>query len=208
MSGIVLHDLGDPAAGARWREALPDGWAAPDLPGHGAAPAPRHGGYDPMGPLTLARWHLAGVDPSGTVVGVRQNAHAALVLAAGGGCGAVAVVDGLWGPWATPEGHIADMYRGLRRLIEDPAAVGPPPADGLDPRTAHGYGLGVSSAFCRELWGAVELPVLVIETPGSTTPPGERAERTSWFGGRVTLVELEDDAPSAVMAAVAAWPLD
>ncbi|MGV3759795.1 MAG: hypothetical protein ACO1PW_09685, partial [Actinomycetota bacterium] len=81
--GFVLHDLGSEEAGAPWRVVLPAGWEAPDLPGHCEAPAPRHGAYDPMGPVTLARWALGG---SGVVLGVGANAHAALVLAAGGGC--------------------------------------------------------------------------------------------------------------------------
>ena len=120
---LVLHDLGAEAAGAPWRAVVPDGWAAPDLPGHGAAPAPRHGAYDPLGPATLARWALGG---SGVVVGVGANAHGALVLAAGGACERAVVVDGLWGPWRAAEDQIAEMYAGLRRIVDHEAAVAPP----------------------------------------------------------------------------------
>ena len=61
-------------------------WHVPDLPGHRMTPAPRHGAYDPLGPVTLARWALADDPATGVVIGARQNAHGALILAAGGGC--------------------------------------------------------------------------------------------------------------------------
>ena len=199
---IVLHDLGAEAAGAPWRAAAPAGWAAPDLPGHGDTPAPRHGAYDPMGPVTLARWALAG---AGLAVGVGQNAHAALVLAAGGGCDAVAIVDGLWSEWQEPDAAIDEMYAGLRAVLADEAAVAPAPPSGLDPRATHGYGVHVSKAFAQRFWGAVACPILAVETPASSTPQREREERLGWFGGRTTLVELETSDPAAVTAAISAW---
>lgn len=201
-AGFVLHDLGAEGAGAPWRAVVPRGWAAPDLPGHGAAPAPRHGAYDPLGPVTLARWALAG---SGVVVGVGANAHGALMLAAGGGCDRVAIVDGLWGPWRSAEEQITEMYAGLRRILDDEAAVAPPPLSGLDPRATYGYGLHVSPRFCERFWGSVRVPVLAVETPASPTPAGERAERLSWFGGPTEHVELPTSDPGAVVGAVLAW---
>jgi hypothetical protein len=63
----------------------------------------------------------------------------------------------------------------------------------------------VSPAFARRFWGSVDCPVLAIETPASATPPGERLERLGWFAGPTTLIELADDAPAAVVAAVEAW---
>ena len=209
MTVVLLHDLGAEAAGAPWRLAAPDGWHAPDLPGHGSAPAPRHGAYDPLGPATLARWAAAAADAPdrSLVVGVGENAHAALILAAGRACSAVALVDGLWGPWQGPADAVRAMYEGLRRLLDDPGAVAPPPP-GLDPRTRHGYGVTVSPAFARRFWGDVQVPVLVVETPASATPPAERAERASWFGGPTTLRELDDPTPSGIVAAVASWWAD
>ena len=201
-AAFVLHDLGADAAGAPWRAVVPDGWDAPDLPGHGDTPPPRHGGYDPLGPMTLARWAL---DGSGLVVGVGQNAHGALILAAGGGCDSAAVVDGLWGPWPTEEESVDAMYSALRRILDDDRATAPPPSAGLDPRTRYGYGVTVSASFARKFWGAIACPVLVVETPASTTPPGERAERASWFGGVATLLELDTDDPAAVIEAIAGW---
>ena len=201
-AAFLLHDLGAPEAGGPWRLAVPDGWRAPDLPGHGDTAAPRHGGYDPLGPVTLARWALAG---QGLVVGVGQNAHGALILAAGGGCDAVAIVDGLWGPWPTEDESVEVLYAGLRRMLDDEGAIAPPPPSGLDPRTRHGYGVTISPAFARTFWGAVTCPLLAVETPSSATPPGERAERAGWFGGPTTLLELDTSDPAEVVARVAAW---
>jgi hypothetical protein len=205
---VVLHDLGDPAGGARWREAAPDArWEAPDLPGHAGAPAPRSGAYDPTGPLTLARWRVAhhGV-PGSLVVGVGDNAMGALLVASGGACAAVAVVDGLWGPWpVTPEARVEVMYAQVRAVLADPGARLPPPSTGLDPRTAHGYALVVTPRLCRPFWGAIEVPTLLVETPRSRTPAEERAERVSWFGGPTELVELDTAKPAAVLAAIAGW---
>jgi hypothetical protein len=196
---IVLHDLGSEAAGEPWRSVAPEGWEAPDLPGHGGTPAPRHGGYDPLGPTTLARWALAG---QGLVVGVGQNAHAALILAAGGGCEAVAIVDGLWGRWPAADEAVDGMYGTIRRLVDDDGAIAPPPASGLDPRTRHGYGVTVSADFVQKFWGAITCPVVIVETPASMTPPEERPERASWFGGETVLIELGSGDPALVVEAI------
>lgn len=199
---VLLHDLGAEEAGEPWRAVAPVDWHIPDLPGHGMTPAPRHGAYDPMGPVTLARWAL---DGAGLVIGVGQNAHGALILAAGRGCDAVAIVDGLWGPWQGPVEAVDELYAGLRAILADEAAVAPAPAAGLDPRTRHGYGVNVSAPFLARFWGAIACPVLVIETPSSITPPEERVARAALFGGAVAVVELDDGSPSAVVGAVRAW---
>ncbi len=202
MGVVLLHDLGSAAAGQPWRAVAPDGWHIPDLPGHGSTPAPRHGAYDPLGPTTLARWALGG---EGLVVGVGQNAHAALILAAGGACDAVAVVDGLWGPWQTADASVDAMYGGLRRLLEDEGATAAAPPSGLDPRAAHGYGVTMSREFAQRFWGSVTCPVLAIETAASTTPPAERAERVRWFGDRATLLEVAEADVEGIVQEVSTW---
>jgi hypothetical protein len=202
MSAVLLHDLGAEDAGEPWRAVAPDGWQVPDLPGHGQTPAPRHGAYDPLSPVTLARWALAG---EGLVVGIGQNAHGALILAAGGGCDAVAIVDGLWGPWQEPADAIDAMYANLREILADEAAVNRAPTSGLDPRTKHGYGVNISPAFAQRFWGSVGCPMLAIETPASTTPAHERAERLGWFGGPTTLFDLADASAQSVVATIVAW---
>ena len=205
---VVLHDVGDPDGGERWRAAAPGPhWEAPDLPGHGVAPAPRNGAYDPSTPWTLARWRIEahGIDGS-LVVGVGQNALAALMLACGEACERVAVVDGLWGPWpVTPAARVDVMYDHILAVLADPPAWGPPPAAGLDPRAAHGYTIVATPRMIRRAWGAVACPTLLVETPSSVTPPEERAERSAWFGGPTTLVEVDADDPATVLDAIAAW---
>ena len=139
------------------------------------------------------------------VVGVGDNAHGALILAAGGGCDAVVIIDGLWSEWQEPDDAITEMYAGLRAILADEGATRPPPSSGLDPRAKHGYGVHMSPSFAQRFWGAVTCPVLAIETPASSTPPGEREERVSWFGGEATLLELEVTEPRVVLRAVEAW---
>jgi hypothetical protein len=94
----------------------------------------------------------------------------------------------------------------VRAIAADPAASAPPPPTGLDPRATYGYGIFASARFTRAFWAAVDRPVLAVETPASTTPAEERAERASWFGGAVTVVELDTGAPAAVVEAIRAWP--
>ncbi|MEO6318972.1 MAG: hypothetical protein ABIP36_09340 [Acidimicrobiales bacterium] len=204
---IVLHDLGDPDGGEAWRAAIAatagcDGWLAPDLPGHGTTPAPRNGAYDPMAVVTLAR---RSVGEGSLVVGVGQNAQAALVLAAGGGCSRVALVDGLHGPFDDGAAAVARMYAELRAIAGDPDAVGPSPAAGLDRRATYGYGVHVSAAFLQRFWGAVTVPVLAVETSASRTPSEARNERLAWLGGSTTSVVIDSISPVAVLAEVAVW---
>lgn len=205
--GLVLHDLGDPDAGATWRGALgEDEWSAPDLPGHGTSPAPRNGAYDPMAVVTLARRWFAERDTAPRVLlGVGQNAHSAAVLASGAGCEALVLVDGLHGHFGSPEAEVAAMYAMVRAIADDPAATAPPPERGIDPRATYGYGVTVSASFLQRFWGAISVPVLVVETPASPTPPAERADRSSWLGGPATMVELDDASPDAVAAAALPW---
>jgi hypothetical protein len=208
MTVVLLHDLGDPVGGARWRSAAPPAWIIPDLPGHGRTPAVRTGHYDPMSVVAIARWTLAREGDradSSTLVGVGANAHSALVGAAGGDCDRVVVVDGLWGPWRPPVEEIGAFYSMIRAIAADPAAIAPPPASGLDPRASYGYGVMSSASFARRFWATIDQPVLAIETPRSTTPRDERAERLAWFGGATTLVELDAADPASVVGAIQAW---
>jgi hypothetical protein len=208
MTVVLLHDLGDPAGGAAWRSVAPADWVVPDLPGHGSAPAPRTGHYDPMSAVAIARWAIAAHadDAAGsTLVGVGANAHGALVHAAGGGCDRVVVVDGLWGGWRRPAEQVDAFYAMIRSIATDPAAVAAAPEIGPDPRALHGYGLMSSAAFARRFWAAVDQPVLAVETPASTTPAGERADRLAWFGGPATLVEVDATDPAEIVGAIRDW---
>ena len=208
MTAVLLHDLGDPGGGARWRSVAPPDWIIPDLPGHGLTPAVRTGHYDPMSVVAIARWTLARQRNDGdtsTLIGVGNNAHSALVGAAGGDCDRVVVVDGLWGPWRLPAEEIDAFYAMIRAVAADPAATAPPPASGLDPRARYGYGVMSSARFAQRFWGTIDQPVLAIETPQSTTPRDERVERLAWFGGASTLVELDAADAATVVDAIQAW---
>jgi hypothetical protein len=163
-----------------------------------------------MSVVAIARWTLARSSTlagpgASTLVGVGQNAHAALVVAAGGFCDRVAVVDGLWRPWRTPAEEVDGLYDMIRAVASDPGATGRAQESGLDPRATHGYGVMSSARFSQYFWAAIDQPVLAIETPRSTTPRDERAERLAWFGGPATIVELESAEPSSVVAAIEAW---
>ena len=140
------------------------------------------------------------------MVGVGQNAHGALVLAAGGGCDAIAIVDGLWGTWLGPDAAIAAQYAALRSILADPGAIGPPPAVGLDPRA--------TARLRRRDVGHLRPAVLGLgdlsrcwrsRHPRPRPRPRSGPSGSRWFGGPATLVELDDAAPAAVVAAVEAW---
>jgi len=208
VSVVLLHDLGDPDAGSKWRAAAPSDWIIPDLPGHGATPALRTGHYDPMSVVAIARWALARASQSNgrsTLVGVGHNAHGALVHAAGGRCDRVVVIDGLWGVWQSPSEEIDAFYDMIRAIASDPAATGTAPASGLDPRATYGYGVILSAPFAQHFWAAIDQPLLAIETPKSRTSREERAERLAWFSGPATLVELDAFDPAAVVDAIRTW---
>jgi hypothetical protein len=208
MTVVLLHDLGDPVGGARWRSAAPPDWIIPDLPGHGVTPATRTGHCDPMSAAGIARWtleHQPSDTGAATLAGVGHNAHAALVVAAGGDCERLVIVDGLWGPWRGPADEVDAFYTMIRAIAADPAATAPPPATGLDSRASYGYGVMSSARFARRFWGTVDQPVLAIETPRSTTPRDERGTRAAWFGGPTTLVELDEADPVAVVDAIQSW---
>ena len=204
MTIMLLHDLGDPLGGAAWRAVAPSDWIIPDLPGHGNSPAPRSGHYEPMSPVAIARWMLV-QHQNTTLIGVREQAHGALVHAVGGGCGRVVVVDGLGGPWQTAREQIDAFYADLRSIFEDQAAIDTAPSSGLDPRACYPYGVMTSAEFAQRFWGEIDQPVLAIETPASTTPPDERAERIAWFSGDTTLVVIDTSEPAAIVAAIQRW---
>ena len=105
--------------------------------------------------------------------GSARTPTARSILAAGGGCDAVAIVDGLWGAWQERR------CRGRRRCTPASAASSPttppprpPPPSGLDPRTQHGYGVTMSPSFAQSFWGADHVPA-----------PGHRDARLADAGG-------------------------
>ena len=213
MSGgravLVLHDAGDAGAGAPWAAALATaGWpgevCAPDLPGHGTAPAPDDGAYELVdaGFAVLPALHrLGAVRP--VVVGVGANGWAAQVLALAGRASALVLVDGLGGPWRTPAASIADERARLRAVFDDPGAVAPAPEGILDPRLRHGVNRQTGLGLARRAAAALAVPVLVLESPGSHVGP-ERADLVRCIAVVATADVPSAEAP-AVAPAVVAW---
>jgi hypothetical protein len=164
--------------------------------------------YDPVGAVVAAVPIIAerfGDHPP-VVAGHGTSAYAALVLALAGRASAVVLVDGLGGRWVGPAEAIDDLYAHLRGLLDDPAAMGPAPNDGsVDPRAARGFPSYQSRSLWEPVWRSTTVPTLVIETPSSPTPPEERGERIGCLGGTTLTVELADDDPASVIAAIARW---
>src|SRR4051812_1870176 len=104
---LVIHDIGDPRAGAAWDE-LVDAWPgpamAPDLPGHGQTPPPIGASYA-LPDAAVYAWRAAesdGIpDRDVVVLGHTSAGFAAELLAAGGRASKLVLVDGLGPPWLT-----------------------------------------------------------------------------------------------------------
>lgn len=179
MRGVlVLHALGDIEGGAPWVQALAAvGLAAtaPDLPGHGQAEASLDGSYT-TGLILLAAARC--LDPEETapvVVGVGASGWVALVLALAGRASAVAVVDGLGGPWRSAAEATADGVAWARRLISDPHQLGPVPAGVADPRLDHLPPPFSNERVARQALVALRVPLLVVSGPADPLAAEERS---------------------------------
>ena len=207
----MLHDVGDPDGGRRWRTALEGaGWPgavrAPDLPGHGTTPAPVGGSYELADPVLAVLPSVPADDPEAPVVlGVGTNGWCASVLALGGRAAALVLVDGLGGPFRTQAVTMAAERERLRAIADDAAAVGPPPPAGLDPRLRHGVGPLGHRGVAERAAAATRVPVLLVETPSSPVGPEERDAVAARYPAGATLAELPAADPDAVAAAVVAW---
>jgi hypothetical protein len=199
---LVLHAFGDPAGGAPWRAALESGgwageWRAPDLPGHGAAPAPVGGFYEQTDPAVVGLRTL--VDACWTdrpvVVGVGPSAVGAELLALGGRTAHLVLVDGLGPPWpVSADAAMAAEYEWLRAVAAD-TATGQP-----DPRIRHGYSPRAEQRATERYRAGITTAVLAVETGASPTPEAEVDDRLAAFGGPATCVRLPAADPAAVLA--------
>lgn len=172
---FVLHDLG--ADGGRpWSDAFA-GWdgtvVAPDLPGHGAAPAPV-GGHRELGDTVFAvAGHLRPVDdPQPVVVGVGRNGNAATVLALAGRAAGLVLVDGLGGPWLDIPGRNDAQREVRRRILATPEACAPHEPGTTDVRADLVLG-PVDREHVVTLLAALPVPTLVVESPSSVTPDAD-----------------------------------
>ena len=201
---LVLHDLGS-AGGAPWRDAFaawPGSVAAPDLPGHGAAPMPT-GGHHEIGDAVFAVAPLlADRDrPQPVVVGVGANGYAARLLALGGRASALVLVDGLGGPWLDVRARTAALRAVRREILATPAALEPHVGAGPDPRAAL-----VPTSSDRDhvvrTCVAITVPTVLVETPGSPTPDADALCRSF---PDATMTRVGDGMPGTVVRAVVEW---
>ena len=204
---LFVHDLGDPAGGSRWRPAV-DGWPgggiAPDLPGHGAAP-PAVGGKVVPGDLTLYAVRAlreAGLAGEPVVAaGHGWGAFAVELLAQAGRAIALVLVDGLGGPWVTPD-DLAALQNGWVRAVADDPDVLAEPAGGPDPLYRHGFVSVWERDFTAARRATIRVPVVALESPASPTPRTAREERLAMFGGPTHCEDVDAVGPEAVLAAL------
>lgn len=207
---LVFHDVGEPDAGGAWRAAFTDaGWPGPvhvpELPGHGNAPRPVGGNYQladaVFSQLALLRELGEGKPPA--VVGVGANGWAAQMVAVAGRAHFVVLVDGLGGPWMTPAEIVAAEVDLMRRIAGEPAALGAPPATGLDPRLMHGILGQRSRSMAQRILAAMPVPVTVIESKASALDDADRDDLLGHCGALVELVTVDAVMPAAIAAIVA-----
>ncbi|MCU1451254.1 MAG: alpha/beta hydrolase fold [Acidimicrobiales bacterium] len=204
---LVIHNAGDPRAGARWAKlvkAWPGPAMAPDLPGHGIAPPPTGASYAPADAAFAAHQALqqAGMaDGDITVLGHRWGGFAAELLAAAGRASQLVLVDGLGPPWCTVDEVVADQHRWLREVFADRAALAAP-TTAPDPRLGHGFWSIWERGFVAEFRKSITVPVLAVETRASRTPPEQRAARLGDYSGKAEVVEAPDASASAVTDAL------
>jgi pimeloyl-ACP methyl ester carboxylesterase len=217
MSGVTaddpllfLHEIGDAEGARRWRP-LVEGWPGavlvPDLPGHGGTP-PEEGAYYAPGDAALfgvRALRAAGVASPPVAAGHGWGAFGAELLAAAGRASALVLVDGLGGPWVSWSDLMHVQHDWLHAVLADPAALAPPPPGELDPRLRHGFPSIWERSFTEARRNAITVPVLVLESPASTTPPDETAERIAAFGGEARGEAIAAVSPQAVLAALTAW---
>ena len=201
---LVIHDLGA-SGGGEWATAF-SAWpglvTAPDLPGHGSAPAPVSGHYELGDAVFAVAHHLADEPP--VVLGVGRNGHAARMVAVAGRAAALVLVDGLGGPWLDAGGRNAQLRDARRRILATPAALDAHVPPGVDVRASL-VPPQSNRGHVERTARLVDVATLVVETPRSPTP--DAAELTVAFP-RSTLVHTDDPSPAAVAAVVLRWWTD
>lgn len=180
----MLHPVGAPEGGAPWTEALThDGFTtvAPDLPGHGQAAPSVDGTYTNSLVLLTAVPCLPTDDsvPPPVIVGVGSSGWVALILALAGRAAAVALIDGLGGPWRNAADATAEGVEWGRRLLEDEYRHGPVPAGVPDPRLAEPFPPFSNQRVARQALAALEVPLLVVSSPADRLSSEARSDLLS-----------------------------
>lgn len=149
---LVIAEPGDPSSGA-FAEAVA---AVSDVAVVFTPPEPLTDLSDPV--LDLLR-HTGAPLEVGVAAGCGRAGWSAQLLALGGRSGALALVDGLPEGFVTPEEAVALRAERMGQLLDGP----PEPPRHLS-----------SLEFAKRAAEAIRVPVLVIETPASRTPPEVR----------------------------------
>jgi pimeloyl-ACP methyl ester carboxylesterase len=210
---LVLHGLGDAEGGTPWTETLASVGLpvqAPDLPGHGLARPPVDGTYTTGTILIAAARVLEGVEPPGPVVlGVGASGWVALMLGVAGRASAVAVVDGLGGPWRNGTEAVAESVEWARRLMDDPLLARPVPAGEMDPRLAHPAPSFSNQRTVGQAIAALAVPLLVMSSPRDRLDEGERRLVLGANGGATprTSVAVGSARPEDVRDPLQRWIL-
>lgn len=207
---LVIHAMADPEGGAPWRRALADaGWngpvLAPDLPGHGSAPARVGGTYEHTDALLAILPLYASLEPGlppPVVVGVGLHGWAAQVLALGGRASGLVLVDGLNGPWRTPVEQIASWAGWVRETFDDRAATAPAPTSGLDPRAAHVVPTHGSKRLAIKAARVMPVPALILESPLSPLTRAEVDEVACEFATGATVHDIAAPTAEAAVEAI------
>ena len=198
---VVLHGAGA-SGGAVWADAFaawPGTVHAPDLPGHGDAPMPVDGHYEPNAAVFSVAGHLAGEPP--VVVGVGVHGHPALLVAVGGRASGLVLVDGLGGPWLDVVARNAQLRELRRQILATPAALEPHQPPGTDVRATMVLPQSNREHVVR-MAAQVSVPTLVVESPDSSTPDASSVVEA--FAG-ATLVPADTNDPELVAPLVLDW---
>jgi len=208
---LVLHALGDTGGGAPWSEALagPEvSVRAPDLPGHGTAEPPVDGSYT-TGLILLSAARCVEAEGSTSVppvlVGAGASGWVALVVALAGRASAVAVVDGLGGPWRNAAEATADGVTWARRLMDEPDLLEPVPAGVTDPRLEHLLPPFSNERVARQALAALRVPLLVVSSPSDPLSAAERESLLAEVGGPVSTATARSADAVDVAPAVLEW---
>ena len=198
---VVLHDAGAPGGG-EWADAFaawPGTVHAPDLPGHGDAPMPVDGHYEPNAAIFAVAGHLAGKPP--VVLGVGVHGHPALMLAVGGRACGLVLVDGLGGPWLDVVARNERLRELRREILSTPAALERHHPPGTDVRATMVLPQSNRDHVVR-VASQVAVPTLVVESSASPTPdaPSVAAAFPS-----ASLVAVGDPVPGVVARHVLDW---
>jgi pimeloyl-ACP methyl ester carboxylesterase len=181
--------------------------SAPDLPGHGQAEPSVDGSYTGGLIMLAAARYLAAEDTSDppVVVGAGASGWVALVLALAGRASAVAVVDGLGGPWRSAADATADGVAWARRLLSEPALSEPVPAGSTDPRLDHLLPPFSNERVVREVLAALRVPLLAVSGPADPLSADEREALLAEAGAPVSTAIARSAGAVDVAPLVSDW---